>query len=306
MRLLTLLICLALALPLAAQKKVKYKKTPSGLRYCVLYDAPGKTPAVGDALFFRSWIYKMEKGKPDSLLYYNEDGGVLINADFKKGSIDEGVRALSAGDSAMYLINIDTFCNQNGMDVPPFLKKGQDLRFVFKITRLATKEEVAQERDERAKRMIAQRLEQAKQYKAQMLVDPTIQAQLQHDDVVLKEHLRMNNVVAERSPNGVYYKITEKGTGKANMPGDSIKVYYTGKLLDGSVFDSNMTAGSPPFVFVLGTLEVIMGWDEMMVLLHKGDKATFYIPSALAYGEQGAGAQILPNSCLIFEVEIVE
>lgn len=305
MRLLTFLLCLALSFPLVAQK-VKYKKTPSGLRYCIAYDAPGNPPAVGDAIFYRTWIYRVEKGKKDSLVHQSDDGAVLIAADYKKGSIEEGIRTLSTGDSAMYLMNVDSFFTYNRMDVPPFLKKTQDLRFVFKVTRVATKAEIDQERNERAESMIRQKLEQAKMYKAQMLVDPAIQAQLQKDEVVLKDYLKQNNIVAERTPNGVYYQIIQPGTGSMNVAGDSIKVFYNGKFLNGNSFDSNTSGSRPPFVFVLGVMEVIAGWDEGVAFLRKGDKAILYIPSALAYGEQGAGGDIPPNTCLIFEVEIVE
>ena len=307
MRLIILFICIALSFEATAQKKIKYKKTPSGLRYYLAYDAPGNPAGDGDVVFFRNWIFKTEKGKPDSLVHQADDGGVLISPEFKKGSIEEGLRTLSNGDSVMYLMNVDSFFTYNHMEVPPFLKKNQDLRFVFKVLRVASKEEVALEMNERELSMNREKLKQAEQYKAELLADPSVKAQLAKDEILLQEYLKKNNIIAERTPNGVYYQILKKGNGVLNVVGEKVNVYYTGKFLDGAVFDTNpVGSGRPPFSFVLGGMEVIMGWDEGLAFLRKGDKAVLYIPSVLAYGEDGAGQVIPPNTCLIFEVEIVE
>jgi len=83
-------------------------------------------------------------------------------------------------------------------------------------------------------------------------------------------------------------------------------VNYTGKLLDGTIFDSNKDpkfGHVQPFSFTLGAGMVIKGWDEGMQLLKLGGRATFYIPSSLAYGPQGSGS-IPPNAVLVFDVEV--
>jgi FKBP-type peptidyl-prolyl cis-trans isomerase FkpA len=305
MRLIILFICIALSFEMAAQK-VKYKKTPSGLRYCVVHDAPGNAPGNGDVIFFKSWIYKVEKGKTDSLIHQSDDGGVLISSEFRKGSIEEGVRTLSPGDSVIYLINVDSFFTQNNMkEVPPFLNKTQDLKFIFKAMRVASKDEIAKEMAERDKALVSEKLKQAELYKKEALADEAIKQQLVKDDAVLQEYFKKNNIKVERTSNGVYYQILKSGNGSQNVVGEKVKVFYTGKLLDGTLFDSNVGQGNP-FTFTLGIMEVIMGWDEGVSFLKKGDKAILYIPSALAYGEQGAGGAIPPNASLIFEVEIVE
>ena len=88
--------------------------------------------------------------------------------------------------------------------------------------------------------------------------------------------------------------------------GDNVKVHYTGKLLDGTKFDSSVDRGKP-FEFVLGQGRVIKGWDEGIAMMHKGGKATLIIPSHLGYGERGAGqGQIPPYATLIFEVELLD
>lgn len=104
---------------------------------------------------------------------------------------------------------------------------------------------------------------------------------------------------------GLKYTITTKGTGEKANSGDTVFVHYTGKLTNGTVFDSSVERGQP-LSFKLGVGQVIRGWDEGVSLLNVGDKATFTIPSDLAYGEQGAGGAIGPNETLIFEVELMK
>lgn len=95
------------------------------------------------------------------------------------------------------------------------------------------------------------------------------------------------------------------GTGAEAKAGDLITVHYTGKLLDGTVFDSSLNRGEP-FQFTLGAGMVIQGWDQGFDGMKEGGKRTLKIPSDMAYGARGAGALIKPNSDLIFEVELLK
>lgn len=102
---------------------------------------------------------------------------------------------------------------------------------------------------------------------------------------------------------GLKYTITKHGTGEKPTNGKRVRVHYTGKLLNGQVFDSSLNR--KPIDFILGKGEVIEGWDEGIALLKVGDCATFVIPAALAYGNSGAGPLIKPNTDLIFDVELM-
>jgi len=104
---------------------------------------------------------------------------------------------------------------------------------------------------------------------------------------------------------GLKYIITHKGTGKKANTGDKVVAHYTGKLTDGTKFDSSVDRGTP-FEFPLGKGRVIKGWDEGFALLQVGDRATFIIPPELGYGQRGSGAAIPPNSILIFDVEMLD
>ena len=94
------------------------------------------------------------------------------------------------------------------------------------------------------------------------------------------------------------------GTGAVATSGKKVTVHYTGTLTDGRVFDSSETRQAP-FSFLLGAGQVIPGWDKGMEGMKIGERRRLSIPSALAYGEKGAGSIIPPNSPLIFEVELL-
>lgn len=98
---------------------------------------------------------------------------------------------------------------------------------------------------------------------------------------------------------------TVVGTGAEAVPGKTLKVNYTGKLLDGTVFDTSLKDGREPFEFTLGGGQVIQGWDLGFAGMKVGGKRTLNIPYSLGYGAQGSGP-IKPYSDLIFEVELLE
>lgn len=102
---------------------------------------------------------------------------------------------------------------------------------------------------------------------------------------------------------GLQYVVEKEGTGKQPKATDNVTVHYTGRLLDGKVFDSSVSRGEPA-TFPLN--RVIPGWTEGLQLMKEGAKYVFFIPSDLAYGAQGAGRDIPPHSTLIFEVELIK
>ncbi len=110
---------------------------------------------------------------------------------------------------------------------------------------------------------------------------------------------------AVRSKSGLYYQIEKKGEGAPPAVGTTIKVHYTGRLLQGNrKFDSSYDRGEP-IAFPVGTGRVIQGWDEALSQMTTGEKRTLIIPPELAYGERGAGGVIPPNAWLVFDVELV-
>lgn len=102
---------------------------------------------------------------------------------------------------------------------------------------------------------------------------------------------------------GLQYSIEKEGTGAKPTASDRVKVHYTGRLLDGKVFDSSVERGEP---IVFGVGDVIKGWTEALQLMPIGSKWKLFIPADLAYGDRGAGADIKPGSTLVFDVELID
>ncbi|MBD5310148.1 MAG: FKBP-type peptidyl-prolyl cis-trans isomerase [Muribaculaceae bacterium] len=117
----------------------------------------------------------------------------------------------------------------------------------------------------------------------------------------LEENKKNENV--KTTPSGLQYVVEKEGEGAQPTAEDEVTVHYTGKLIDGTVFDSSVSRGEPA-TFPLN--RVIPGWTEGVQLMKEGGKYTFYIPSDLAYGPQGVPNAIPPHSTLIFEVELIK
>ena len=104
-------------------------------------------------------------------------------------------------------------------------------------------------------------------------------------------------------PSGLQYEVLKNGTGTKPTANDKVKCHYHGTLINGTVFDSSVQRGEPA---VFGVSQVIPGWVEALQLMPVGSKWRLFIPSNLAYGENGAGNLIEPNSTLIFDVELLD
>lgn len=102
---------------------------------------------------------------------------------------------------------------------------------------------------------------------------------------------------------GLQYEVLKAGDGPKPVPTDKVNVHYHGTLLNGKVFDSSVERGEP---ITFGVQEVIKGWTEALQLMPVGSKYKLYIPSELAYGDNGAGADIGPGETLVFEVELLK
>jgi FKBP-type peptidyl-prolyl cis-trans isomerase FkpA len=278
---------LLLACNAAEAQQAGFTKTKSGLEYKIVKDVPGNKPTTGDFLLVHMLAKSNGQVLSDSRQMPGGEPQPIPVADPKfNGDPAEVINMLSAGDSAVIIASADSF-RKVGMQLPETFKTIEMYVTVAGIKTAAQMEAEQAKKEEEAKKQAA--------------LQPGI------DDKLIQDYLKKNKIKAEKTASGLYYKIEAPGTGEVIKPGQTADVMYIGKLLNGKVFDANMgpeAKRDQPIQVNVGKGMVIKGWDEGLSLLRKGSKATFYIPSQLAYGPQARGADITANSILIFDVEI--
>ena len=278
----TIIAILLIASFAQAQKVVKYSKSKTtGLSYVMHKSNKGpklklddvvtlnlKYITSKDSLVFDSW----KMGKPIQLK--------IAKASFK-GDLMDGLTLLTVGDSASFLINADSlFTKTFGAPRPAFIDSSSFLSFTVKVISTTTD--------------AALKAEELKAEKENAM----------KENEVIAKYIADKQITPSKSSSGLMYIITEPGAGEQAQAGKTVKVHYTGRLLDGTKFDSSLDRNDP-IEFKLGQGMVIKGWDEGIALLKVGGKALLIIPSNLAYGSRGAGGVIPPFSPLTFEVELV-
>ena len=212
-----------------------------------------------------------------------------------KGGVEEAIALLQPGDSGVFRFNTDTiFAKSFRQPVPPFMKKGgSTMTMLVKAQKVMTQEEA-----------VADQQKMLKLAKQKVAAEAT--RLLQKDDLQIQAYLKKNNLKGQKTPGGTYFVVTKPGPGPKPQTGQTVSVLYKGMLLDGKVFDSSEKQGGAPISFPLGKGQVIAGWDQGLAPLTQGTKAILLVPSSLAYGPRGAGADIPANAILRFDVELVE
>jgi len=263
-----------------------FKTTKDGVEYKIVRDEPGtQKAALGDII-----EYTMIVKVGDSVLadYRVSNGGKPMMSMLQKmpGSNPKSdptdvITMLTVGDSVIIRAEIDSMTRQRFT----FAKPTDKFEYQFKLVSAKTRTQFEQEEKNKAG-------EQAK-----------------IDDQLLTEYFAKNNIKAEKTASGLYYVISTPGSGANPTPGQTVKVNYTGRTLDGNVFDSNMDPKFQhvePLEFPIGQGRVIPGWDEGIALLKKGGKGVLYVPSGLAYGAHSPNPNIPDNAILMFDVELVD
>jgi FKBP-type peptidyl-prolyl cis-trans isomerase len=254
-----------------------FKRTGNGLYYRFHVENATRHVPENDDIIFLEMSIRTEK---DSVVVPPKQIPVMMQASRFKGDIYEALSLMHEGDSAEFIINAKKYFEvYNYGQIPDFVKNDEMmLWFTIRIDAIESREQYQM-------KLVENRLEAEKQS--------------------IADYLTANNLTATPQPSGLYYIETKEGKGKNPANGKKVWVHYTGRLLDGTVFDSSIERGDP-LPFQLGVGQVIKGWDEGIALMKKGGKALLVIPSQLAYGEKGAGGSIPPYSPLIFEVELVD
>ncbi len=232
-------------------------------------------PKTGDLVGI---LFSLRAG--DSVLIPMSPNEMLMDSLYN-GDIFSAIRMMHVGDSASFILDGPEFFRHFMQDtVYPF---GKDpLYFDVKLYGQMPAAQFQQMRADYEKMMMEKQAEEAES---------------------IKKYVADNKINVEPTPEGIYIMTTKKGTGAQPQPMQTVTVHYTGKLLDGTVFDSSVKRGEP-FSFMLGARQVIPGWEVAVSRMHVGEKVTVLIPSDFAYGERGNYA-IPPFSPLVFDIELL-
>lgn len=271
-----------------------YEKTQNGLYYRFYEQNDGELPQLYDVL---ETSVRCVVNDTNEIIPTMDNLFQCIEPLFP-GDIFEGMAMMHKGDSASFIVNVDsTFRTFFGSpQIPEQFVSTDVMRFDIRMKDFCSEKEYAKRTAARMKEQISQRIETMKTNNPE---------ETEKAAKTLAAFFKKNKIVVEPTESGLCYVMTQEGNGEKPEVGQVVSVHYTGKLLDGTVFDSSVDRGQP-FQFPLGMGQVISGWDEGIALMSKGEKGVLYIPYYLAYGDRGAGADIKPFDNLMFEVELID
>ncbi|MBK6640160.1 MAG: FKBP-type peptidyl-prolyl cis-trans isomerase [Bacteroidetes bacterium] len=261
--------------------KEGYSTTKSGLKYKFITTKSTIKPVLNDVMILHIAYYT----PGDSLLFdsglQSDSFKVVLVAPTFKGGVEEGFAMMGPGDSALFKVCADSIFEKTFHgQLPSYLKKGDQLQF-----RVSMKSFIS--------RSVYDSLERVKDIESRKA-----------EFVKIETFLTKNNMDVMPTENGVYLLTSKEGSGDIPLKGDTISALFTGRMLDGKVFDKAENRDEP-FRFVAGKNEVIAGWEECIPYFKKGAVVRMVIPSDLGYGASDYG-KIPGYSTLVFDVEIID
>ena len=250
-----------------------FTKTPSGLSYNIHTKNAGEKAKFGDFLTLQMQYTTMS----DSVIFSSYKKDKPLSFKFQKtlfkGILNEGLTQMAAGDSASFYVPADSLYSNR---LPKFLKEGDKLKYTISLQKIQSQAEYQKERNEvKAVRTTA-------------------------DNKQIDAYVAEKSLKLEKTASGLRYAISAAGSGETPRADQTVKMKYTAKLLNGTeVETSNGEAKEMPLN------RQVRGLREGLMLLKKGGKGTFIIPSTLAYGERQRGS-IPGNSVLVYDVEVTD
>ncbi|MBI2730159.1 MAG: FKBP-type peptidyl-prolyl cis-trans isomerase [Sphingobacteriales bacterium] len=270
-----------------------YKHTKTGLYYKII-PSGGKKIKAGQYVKIQVNGYVHDSAFFDtrtSMAYYGVVDSVGRPHDFS-----EIIHLMAEGDSAVTIQFADTLLKMQGVQLPPYFRKGDKVKSCLKIVKVFDKVEDAQASYNNDLAIFREK-EEAKNTASYA------KAKKDLDDFVAK-----NKIVAAQTPKGVYVVVKQAGTGASADSGKLVGVKYKGTLIDGTLFDSNMGPDRKDTLkFVVGDKgprSMIPGFDEAVKGQKVGTKMTIYIPAQWGYGAQGRDV-IKPFSNLVFDIDVI-
>jgi len=281
-----------------------FKKGEKGLEYKITASGSGEKVKIGN--FLQMHVCQIiSNGKKDTIVNDTRKNGTPIIEPFDSTSIPPEyfkiIGQLRKGDSLTIRLLVDSMYKDNPGAMPPFMKKGNYFLTTVKLIDVFTSKD---QMESVRKKDIQIKMEKDSIENIKILAK---------EDKELQAYFKKNNITGlQKTKLGTYVQITQPGTGAMIDTSVVVVTNYSGSLLNGKVFDSNTDSSfkhKEPFNvnmtndYTLGG-PVIKGWTDGLMLLNKGAKAKFYVPSVLGYGKQSMGDRIPENSILMFDIEV--
>ena len=271
------------------------EKTPAGFEYVHHVKNEGETPQIGEYVYFHmvqsigDSIFGDSRNDPQMPILRMPAAEELEGQ--KPHPLFEIFPLMAEGDSVTVYYPLDSLEGQR----PPGFENSDFLVLDVILNEIKTDEEYQE----------AFKAEQ-EAYQARMEANQARLGEVQTQTEAILKDFKDGKLAdqLQTTDSGLQYLILEEGTGPVAKLGQKVSAHYLGMLMDGTVFDSSLSRGDE-LVFPVGMRQVIKGWDEAFTALKEGTKAVLFIPSDLAYGENGQGP-IAPNSDLVFYVELNE
>lgn len=284
--------------------KEDYKKGGEGMEYKIIADGKGDKLKPGQYVEFEM-VALLRKGTKDSILSNSREVGAPQIMFYDSTALPPNYFKIFAmlrkGDSLSTRVSTDSLFNKKEDNMPPFMAKGQMLYTNIRITNVYnTREE-------------ADKAREAAMVKRDAIMKAKSVEQAKTDDRLLTEYFAKNNIKPVKTPKGAYVQVIQQGTGALLDTVSFAKVNYTGRTLEGVMFDSNTDPAKghvePLTVnlssdYTLGSM-VIAGLSDGLLMLSPGAKAKIFIPSGIAYGTAGNGGDIKPNAILVFDIDVL-
>jgi FKBP-type peptidyl-prolyl cis-trans isomerase len=280
-----------------SENKDQFDSISEGLSYQMEKENPsGQQVQEGDVLVGEMTV------KFDDSLIFDTKGKVqriaLANPNWEV-KVGEGLLKMHVGEIATFAIDADLMAKYlNPNQMPTNYKAGTNQKIYYRINLqdIVTREELQQE---------------------QSNYENNMREMEQEEPEAIAEYIKANNITVQPNADGLYVVVKKKGNGPKVTMGKQVSVNYTGRLLDGTIFDSSVESDArtgnvydarrqyEPFTFQIGAGQVMSGWDNGLLNQTVGTTLQLIIPSKEAYGSRGAGNRIPPYSPLVFDIEIV-
>lgn len=272
---------------LSCEQEPEFVQLESGLKFRYVDQQEGNKPKVGDVM-----KVEMTHFLGDSLVYESGLGGIFLNPNAGiPPNLSEALNMCGSGDSVQIQMSLGEYGVLTRLPLSPDMDTTQMITWNIRVKEVDNESTI---------------LARMKEEQSQI------------DESLIKEFIVNNNYEAESTDEGVHYVILKKGNGQFPTAGNEVSVNYTVRRLDGVLVDTSSEELArannqyserrtyAPYTFTLGAQGTIQGWNIGIPKFSKGGGGRLLVPSEFAYGPRGRGAEVPPNTVLVFDIELVD